>query len=244
MTPEEAAAVEDKLFVVPPFQALTGAEPKTALSENQPIILGFVGRNFFHKGGEAVLRAVERSGESLNMRALIVSRAANNDFLTDCVTEGHITEVRERLSSNPRISWYQGLPNREVMVKLATATVGALPTMADTYGYSNLEAMSLGLPIIGTNVQAGSEIVAPDVGWRLDLELRKDGFWAHCGHLTRDVYCDTVDYLAAGIEDAAQQLRELPDILPHLSEGALRRVHDVYNSERAEKMLTILLKTL
>jgi len=244
MTPEDAATIEHKLFVVPPFQAVRGAQPRTALAEDEPIILGFVGRSFFRKGGEAVLRAVERSGEALNMRALIISGAASNDYLTGCVTEDHINRVRERLSAHSRIAWYQGLSNDKVMAELAAATIGALPTMSDTYGYSSLEAMSLGLPIIGTNVQAGSEIVTADVGWRLDLELGADGFWAHHLGLTWDRYRDTVDYLATGIENAVRQLRSEPSRLPQLSLGALRRVRDAHNSERATKMLAILSTTL
>ena len=174
------------------------------------------------------------------MRAVIISTAASNDYLTPCVTEPHITRVRERLSTHSRIAWYQSLANDKVMTELTAATIGALPTMSDTYGYSSLEAMSLGLPIIGTNVQAGSEIVTPDVGWRLDLELGADGFWAHRLGLTWDRYRDTVDYLATGIEHAVQQLRSEPDMLPQLSLGALRRVTEVHNSERAKKMISIL----
>ena len=221
LTAEQAVAVEPKLFVVPPFQAMTDARPKAPLPENEPIVLGFVGRNFFRKGGEAVLEAVERYGEELNLTAVVVSQVAGSDYLTGCVSEAHTADVRRRLASRGRVKWHQELANAEVLRLMQAATLGVLPTMSDTYGYSLLEAMSLGLPVIGTNVQAGLEISTPDVGWRLDLELRGDGFLAQRGSLDWGTYRRTVDYLTDGIGRAARQLRDEPELLTRLSAGAL-----------------------
>jgi len=93
-------------------------------------------------------------------------------------------------------------------------------------------------------VQAGLEISTPDVGWRLDLELRGDGFLAQRDSLDWGTYRGTVDYLTDGIVRAARQLRDEPELLTRLSTGALSRVRDVHNSGRADKMRLLLSATL
>ena len=56
------------------------------------------------------------------------------------------------------IFYHKILFNSEVMNILKNTHVGLLPTYADTYGYSVLEAQSFGCPVITTNIRAMPEI--------------------------------------------------------------------------------------
>jgi glycosyltransferase involved in cell wall biosynthesis len=244
LTIDQQELVKSKLFVLPPYQDLTTAIPQSALADSDTLTLAFVGHDFFRKGGEALLRAVECSGEELNFRVIVIGRIAGNDYATRYLDDVYMNDVRRRLSENPRVSWRTVLPNEEVLRLLSTAHLGVLPTMADSYGYSLLEAMSLGLAVIGTNVQAGIEINADGVGWRLDLPLREDGYWAGLGQDSVRAYDDSIEQLSLGIVTAIRALRDDANILPQYSRNALSRVQRVHYHERDSKMREILAATL
>jgi glycosyltransferase involved in cell wall biosynthesis len=244
LTIEQQELVRNKLFVLPPYQDLTTAIPQSALADSDSLTLAFVGHDFFRKGGEALLRAVERSGEELNFRVIVIGRIAGNDYATRYLDDIYMEGVKRRLSENPRVTWRTILPNEEVLRLLSTAHLGVLPTMADSYGYSLLEAMSLGLAVIGTNVQAGGEINAEGVGWRLDLPLSEDGYWAGLAQESIRAYEDSVEQLSLGIVAAVRALRVDANILPQYSRNALSKVRRVHYYERDSKMREILAATL
>ena len=170
--------LEDKTFVIPPYQAVDEeAEPVEGPRRGERLELLFVGGEFFRKGGEALLAVLAECGEELDLHLTVVSRCDGNDYATPWVSSADVGRARSRLAADPRITWFSSLPNAEVRALARTTHVGVLPTMAETYGYSLLEVMAAGRPVIGTTVQAGPEIVTDDRGWRLELERRPDGLW-------------------------------------------------------------------
>ncbi len=106
-----------------------------------PLIL-FVGRNFVPKGGLELLEAftrVRREHPTARL-ALVSSRAP---------------------AALPPGATFHGLLGKEALARLyATASVFALPTHREAFGLSFLEAMSFGLPAIGSRVEAIPEIIA------------------------------------------------------------------------------------
>jgi glycosyltransferase involved in cell wall biosynthesis len=58
---------------------------------------------------------------------------------------------------------------------MKTCDVGLLPTYADTYGLSVLEAQACGLPVITTDVRALPEINNADVGWLIRVPKNELG---------------------------------------------------------------------
>ncbi|WP_241627814.1 glycosyltransferase, partial [Rosenbergiella epipactidis] len=54
---------------------------------------------------------------------------------------------------------------------MSKSHIGLLPTWADTYGYSLLEFMAAGCPVISTNVRALTEINSSDRGYIINLPL-------------------------------------------------------------------------
>lgn len=106
-----------------------------------PLIL-FVGRNFVPKGGLDLLEAFARvRREQPTARLALVSSRAP--------------------AALPPGVTFHGLLGKEALARLyATASVFALPTYREAFGLSFLEAMSFGLPAIGSRVEAIPEIIA------------------------------------------------------------------------------------
>lgn len=102
----------------------------------------FVGKNFVPKGGPDLLDAFERlRRDHRSARLWIVASTAPT-----------------RLPEGAR---FFGLLDRRSLAELySRASIFALPTLREAFGLSFLEAMSFGLPCIGTRIEAIPEIIA------------------------------------------------------------------------------------
>lgn len=127
---------EDKLVVIPP-----PIEPKPARQRlGDEVVIGFVGRDYERKRGRIVVEAFRKLERSHPVRLIYVGEIPEK-------------EVRAYVESNPRIVHYDFLPNslvhREVYSKI---DVLALPTRADTFPMTVLEAMSYGIPVVASDL--------------------------------------------------------------------------------------------
>lgn len=102
----------------------------------------FVGRQFVPKGGPELLDAfAEVRRDHPGVKLAIVSSSAP-----------------ARL---PDGATFHGLLGKEALSRLyATAAVFALPTLREAFGLSFLEAMSFGLPVVASRIEAIPEIVS------------------------------------------------------------------------------------
>jgi glycosyltransferase involved in cell wall biosynthesis len=107
----------------------------------EPTIL-FVGKSFVPKGGPELLEAfaaVRRDHPRVKLAIVSSSPPAP-------LAEGVA---------------FHGLLGKEALARLyATATVFALPTLREAFGLSFLEAMSFGLPVVASRIEAIPEIVS------------------------------------------------------------------------------------
>jgi glycosyltransferase involved in cell wall biosynthesis len=66
---------------------------------------------------------------------------------------------------------------------MSESDVALLPTLDDTFGWSAVEAMSVGTPVIGTNVCAMPEIIVHGSnGYMVEVELQPNRRWAGLRH--------------------------------------------------------------
>jgi glycosyltransferase involved in cell wall biosynthesis len=109
-----------------------------------------VGQGFWRKGGQTLLDAFARlHALHPEARLTIVSNVPG-------------------LAPPPGVELIPGLPRAEVLGRIYPATdVYVLPTLAEGYGLSVVEAMGHGLPVIATRVGALEELVADEVSGRL-----------------------------------------------------------------------------
>lgn len=141
---EEYMVPEEKICVIPPginFKLWNNPPDRTADAAARQFTVLFVGGQFLRKGGDLL--------------AAIATRPEFKDVKFNIVTQEFIGEPP------PNITVYSNVqPNSELMRELyKTADVFILPTRADFHSWVSLEAMTMELPVITTDVGAMHEIV-------------------------------------------------------------------------------------
>ena len=212
----------------PPIQRQKAYVPPDG---NEPLRLLFVGGDFFRKGGEGLLRAIEDEGDELDLSCTIISRVTGEDLeFVQGSSEGSIRDdkiaaVRRRLTNSPRIRWVPSMNNSEVLREMSDSHLGLLPTLADTFGYSALECLALGVPVIGSNVQALPEFVDESVGWVVELPVDRWGFWRGTAvGSTPSHYESAVVSIATQLSRFLNEARRTPSLLLQHSERATKRI--------------------
>lgn len=238
-TREKLAA---KLHILYPHQERQNGHVRHVAAD-EPLRVLFVGGDYFRKGGDVVLRAVEAVGEELDIDCTIVSRVGERDCRLHGPGDDALAEARRRLDRHPRARWYPRLEPDEVMREIAGAHVGLLPSVGDTFGYSILEMMSTGLPVIGSRLQAIPEIVG-ETGWLLDLDVDGLGEWPGWTHVrdARSLFAKAQSDLAHGLVRTLREIRERPETVRTRSEAALARARVHFDPDaRARRLREIYL---
>jgi len=122
--------------------------------ENDRIRLLFIGNQFFDKGGRELIKALEALSKRYDVEL----------FMITGVPKHHQAYFRQFIMK------YSGYDNLHIITRnvdretlfsryYSTSDIFVLPSYIDTFGYVFLEAMSVGLPLIGTDVFAIPEII-------------------------------------------------------------------------------------
>lgn len=238
------AAIEPKTTVVHPYQAPHASTPVVPPGDNEPLRAIFVGRWFFLKGGEAVLRFMEAFGADYDVQALVVSGVDSRDYASPwSYDETYVASIRRRLERTERISWTSSLPNEQVLEEMRRSHLLLFPTLSDTFGYVSLEAMSCGVPVVSTTVQALPEIVDSSVGWAIPLPLGDDRYWNgfidDAWASDRDAYEDAMERIVRGLGQAVEEARADPEALGARSVRCLARIAGRFGSERTSRMAAV-----
>jgi glycosyltransferase involved in cell wall biosynthesis len=132
---------------------------------HRPIECLFVGADFFRKGGLEMLQAFDALlAQGAPLRLSIVSTMQFGDYASQ-TTAQDLATARAIMQRHPSsIRWHASIPYGQVMALCREADLGLLPTWADTYGYSALEFMAAGCPVISTDIRALPEINGADRG--------------------------------------------------------------------------------
>lgn len=133
-----------------------------------------IGADFFRKGGLECLKAfkeLKNKGYD-NWEFTIISTFQYGDYASKA-TDVELLSAKEIIKDISNIRHYSSLPNNKVLSILKSSHIGLLPTYADTYGYSVLEAQACGCPVISTDIRALPEINNNKCGWIINIP--KDG---------------------------------------------------------------------
>jgi glycosyltransferase involved in cell wall biosynthesis len=127
----------------------------------------------------------------------------------------------------PNVTLYGSLSNSNVIELMERSHFLLLPTVHDTYGYSPLEAMSLGVPVIASATAAIPEFVKDgENGFLLPMENDDVGDWVHLRQ--PPLQWPDLDLLYDQLADAAierlTRVLHCPDLWGQLSHGALTHV--------------------
>jgi len=189
-----AETVQPKIVVkLPPQKALIQSlEEKTLPNE---LTFTIVGAEFFRKGGGEVLEVFsELWKKGATMRLNIVSSLDYGDYATR-TTEENLQRAQKLIDKHSAFITHQNrLPNQQVLELLKSSHVGLLPTYADSFGYSVLEAQAAGCPVITTNIRALPEINNDEKGWLIEVPKQQNGNGKISTPQEREIYSESLKH--------------------------------------------------
>jgi len=207
------------------------------------LVLSFVGHDFFRKGGWGILDAMdEMRGNYGDVRLKIVSGLTANDYASR-EEEPQTRKAKERIEKNANMEWYESLEHRDVMKLLAHSHVSLLPTLDDTLGWSLIEAMSVGVPVIATNVFAVPEIVDDGRnGFLIPLPLGENRRWKGIGMRgNKDEFIATREaaykQISSKLVEYIAHFREKPELCRSMGRAAIEKVKERFNPEKQARRL-------
>ena len=170
--PKYYEKIKEKMVVMLPPQPLLVENYNIKQLPHGKIVFTLVGSDFFRKGGREVLQVFnELIPKHPQLQLNIVSSLNFGDYATHTTIEDYKNAIKIIEKHSVNIKHYLSLPNNEVLELFKNSHVGLLPTWADSFGYSVLEAQAAGCPVITTNVRALPEINNNDIGWLVSVPL-------------------------------------------------------------------------
>ncbi len=144
--------------------------PAAARIERETFTFLFVGSDFERKGGYDVVDAFHQIAAELPHARLLIVGSDESKPNPDLLIRSWVGPQRRAKTSSllasmvtagvaKRLTWVDG-PRLQQVFREADAFV--MPTHAEGFGFTNVEAMSFGLPVITSTVGPAEEIVTAD----------------------------------------------------------------------------------
>ncbi len=226
--PAFAEAINRKVTVLQPPQAplldanALDAKLNQRLATKSVLKCLFVGADFFRKGGLELLRAFDiLIQQNHPIHLSIVSSMHYGDYASQSTHDDLIAAMRLIQKHPQHIQLHHQLPTLQVMELCRNADLGLLPTWADTYGYSALEFMAAGCPLLSTDIRALPEINGIDRGWI--IPTAKD----RLGNAILQTSAQRLSFsrhLQTGILEAMTGILQSPDQIMTKGQAAYRHI--------------------
>jgi glycosyltransferase involved in cell wall biosynthesis len=173
--PKQATAIIVKMEVrLPPQRVIINDYSKKILPKDF-VVFTIVGSDFFRKGGEEVVMAFdELIPRYKNLKLIIISSLQYGDYASKKNKKDYLKVLRIIEKNRENIKHYNSLKNSEVLDVFKNTHVGLLPTWADSFGYSILEAQACGCPVVTTDIRAIPEINNNEIGWVIEVPKGKN----------------------------------------------------------------------
>ena len=241
---EEFDALARKLQVIYPNIILPKYEnePRT---RQTPIKLVFVGSHFGRKGGAVAVRAAElaRLRQMPLHFHIISSLQAGGGIWTDPADRAFF-DPYFKLLQDDNITFDKTLANERVIEALRGADFSILTTLSDTFGFSAIESLAVGTPVIATPQGALPEfIVHGHNGLIVPLEVNGQGEWIHTCRSDKDteafeaVYRNEIERMAHSLVEAVAPYCETSGLLATMRRNARATAEKFFDSRKTSPVL-------
>ena len=199
---DEASALADKLEVIYPNLALPEWAPASRSAPTLTLV--FIGAHFGRKGGAVAARAAEIARRrKLPLHFHIVSSLVVGASVWTDPRDAGFFEPYFKLLDAENVTFYRSLPNSQVIDLLRRADFSILTTLSDTFGFSAVELLAVGTPVLVTSQGALPEFITDgENGLMLQLATDAYGEWIHVGRSDKDsrrfeaLYRDEIERLS------------------------------------------------
>jgi glycosyltransferase involved in cell wall biosynthesis len=240
---EEFQVLMEKLAVIYPNVVLP--DGVLAARDRLPLKLVFVGAHFGRKGGAVAARAAEIARRRrLPLQVHIISALeAGGGVWSDPRDRGFFAQYFDLLRGD-NVVFQKSLPNSDVLDVLRGADFSILTTLSDTFGYSAIESLAVGTPVLATPQGALPEFVVDGQnGLIIPLEVDAYGEWIHVGRSDKDsrrfeaIYRDEIERLACALVEAVTPYMEAPSRLAALRQNARATAEQRFDSRTISPVL-------
>lgn len=156
-----------KIRVIPPAFTISNKR----IDHNSRNLL-FIGRDYRRKGGDVAIRVFENLKKSFeNIHLTFIGRIEDKETL-------------EKVRRDKTVSYFNHVSKTQLHEMIyPTADLFLLPTVAEAYGMSILEAMSKGIPVVASGISAIPEVVENGISGYLARPGSVGSFTEACAHL-------------------------------------------------------------
>jgi glycosyltransferase involved in cell wall biosynthesis len=211
-----------------------------------PLWVGFVGKAFWHKGGPAVLEAIERMRlGGADLRLFLVSEMKSNSHVANPTSE-EVGRILAKIACTNWIEHHHSLPNEDVLARLAICDIVAFPSFDESLGWVAIEALGLGVPVVASTTFAMPEIIQHAVeGFLIEIPLNEDRRWTGIVDLNpspRPSYADTHQVIVEGCVRAFENLVSDRPLRKRMGDAGLRKFKEHFSEDVACGRLAALLR--
>lgn len=229
---EFSQPILDKLmFLHPPQEVLSEVKPLRTPTMETPLRFVLVGAAFFRKGGRELFEAFQKlhDEERLPVRLVVVSSLRLEPYAAH-ENEFDVDWAKGVINSKPKwLEYYASLPNEQVLGLMKQADVGLLPSWADTYGLSVIEAQACGCPVITTDIRAFPEMNNNRMGWMIKVPKNELGEALYTHDADRQILSETI---RRGLEEIVREIVGNPQLIVEKGALALKKIKDQHDPEQ------------
>ena len=221
---EDREAISNKLVVLhPPQEVLRESVEIRNYDLTNPIRFILVGAGFFRKGGREILLAFDKliREERAPIKLIIVSSLRLDSYAAQETESDRVWALEFIRARSEWIEYHSTLPNEQVIDLIKTCDIGLLPTWADTYGFSVLEAQACGCPVISTDIRALPEINNTNVGWLIRVPKNEMG---EALYSTPEERAKLSEQIQMGLEAMIRTIVADSSVIAQKGQAALERI--------------------
>ncbi len=234
--------IENKIIVLHPPQTLliTDEEAEKKFDNvNNCVEIIFVGGKFFRKGGAEVVDSLMKlATHKQKFHLTVISTLDFGDDVSRSTYEDML-RYKQILTSTDWITYYERLPNPEVLELCKKSHIGLLPTMADTYGYSVLEMQACGCPVITTDIRALPEMNNNDCGYLINVPKVPSG---EAVYRTDEELAQLKQVIFDGLHSSFAEILDNPGRLKDKSAASIQKIKNDHSPEKYGQKLAEIYK--